>query len=244
MLCSKYRKWGERKYILLTSLQAPCPSHGFLGILTCAFWPQSPVLSELALEDTYLVLIAQVPSSPSWTLKVLVYIVISMYIHLYLLVCMCAWEYRSKVSFECSSGTIHLGFLETVCPWPVFLIIIGFPIMQGWLTQGSPIWWCPFLKLDSYATVTDFVISVLGTQTQVLVLAWKTLPYCLSYLLSHLLMYLFICQFKKVFSMYMFVMYVHMIMCATLSQRATSSIDPCLLPSELFRLFFLNLFVF
>lgn len=30
--------------------------------------------------------------------------------------------------------------------------------MQGWPTQGSPIW-CPFLKLHSYATVTDFVIS-------------------------------------------------------------------------------------
>lgn len=37
----------------------------------------------------------------------------------------------------------------------------------------------------------------------------------------------------------MFIMYVHMIMCATSSQRATSSIDPCLLPSKLCRLFFL-----
>lgn len=200
VLCSKYRKWGECKYVLLTSWQARCPSlFGFLGILgilttvTCPFRAGS-----------WRHLLGSYSSGPigllPGTLKVLVYTVISMYIHLYLLVCMCAHEYGSKVNFECcSSGTIHLGFLETVCPWPVFLIMIGFPIMQGWPTLGSPIW-CPFLKLHScYCYWLCYQFWELKPRSSCC-LHGKHSLHRLSYLLSHLLIYLFICQFKKVFS--------------------------------------------
>lgn len=71
-----------------------------------------------------------------------------------------------------------------------------------------------------------------GNSNPVLVLAWKTLPSPSELSpkpLTNVFVYLPI--LKSLLCVDMFIMYVHIIMCAT------SSIDPCLLPFKLFRHF-------